>query len=147
MLLAIDPATKTGWRTKDASGTMNFAIKKGEASSARVRKFRDWLVTMLDSGVTFVAYEKPCGGMFEATRVGSQLEAIIMLMCEDYGAGYYGFSAGEIKKHATGKGNAKKDAMIAACVEKLGITTVCDNEADACWIYDLSLKRLTFKDA
>ena len=41
-----------------------------------------------------------------------------------------GVPVGTIKRHATGKGNANKDAMIAA-VRSWGYTPVDDNEADA----------------
>ena len=43
---------------------------------------------------------------------------------------YQGVPVGTIKKHATGKGNAGKDAMIAAAITR-GFTPADDNEADA----------------
>ena len=52
------------------------------------------------------------------------------------------FSATEIKKHATGKGNASKPMMIEAARNKLGYTGADDNEADALWILDLCDKTI-----
>ena len=50
--------------------------------------------------------------------------------CEQRQIPYQGVPVGTIKKHATGKGNANKDAMLAA-VRGWGYTPVDDNEADA----------------
>jgi hypothetical protein len=50
--------------------------------------------------------------------------------CEHHQIPYQGVPVGTIKKHATGKGNAGKDEMIAA-VRARGHTPVDDNEADA----------------
>jgi Holliday junction resolvasome RuvABC endonuclease subunit len=43
---------------------------------------------------------------------------------------YQGVSVGAIKRHATGKGNADKQAVIAA-IKSRGFTPADDNEADA----------------
>lgn len=48
-----------------------------------------------------------------------------------------GVGVGTIKKHATGAGNAKKDAMMASAISK-GHDPVDDNEADAIAIAYLS---------
>jgi Holliday junction resolvasome RuvABC endonuclease subunit len=50
--------------------------------------------------------------------------------CEHHQIPYQGVPVGTIKKHATGKGNAVKAAMMAA-VRAKGFLPVDDNEADA----------------
>ena len=50
--------------------------------------------------------------------------------CEHHQIPYQGIPVGTIKKHATGKGNASKDEMIAAA-RQLGHSPADDNEADA----------------
>ena len=50
--------------------------------------------------------------------------------CEHHNIPYQGVPVGTIKKHATGKGNAGKDEMIAAAKAR-GHDPVDDNEADA----------------
>jgi len=52
------------------------------------------------------------------------------LFCEENDIVYQAFSASEIKKSATGKGNSGKPQMIAAAKEKYGYTGTDDNEAD-----------------
>ena len=46
---------------------------------------------------------------------------------------------GTIKRHVTGKGNADKDAVIAA-VRALGFDPADDNEADALALLDWALR-------
>ena len=41
-----------------------------------------------------------------------------------------------MKRHATGKGNAGKPAMIGAALRRWGHVVKDDNEADALWIAD-----------
>ena len=50
--------------------------------------------------------------------------------CEHHDIPYSGVPVGTIKRHATGKGNAPKEAMIAAARGR-GFSPVDDNEADA----------------
>ena len=47
---------------------------------------------------------------------------------------YRGVPVGTIKRHVTGRGNADKDAVIAA-VRALGFDPIDDNEADALAIF------------
>jgi crossover junction endodeoxyribonuclease RuvC len=48
-------------------------------------------------------------------------------------------AGGKIKRHITGKGNAGKEAVIAA-VRALGFTPADDNEADALALLDWALQ-------
>lgn len=59
--------------------------------------------------------------------------------CEHHGIPYQGVPVGTIKKHATGKGNGDKKAVIAAIKAK-GFDPVDDNEADALALLDWALK-------
>jgi hypothetical protein len=50
---------------------------------------------------------------------------------------YQGVPVGTVKKHATGKGNSNKDAMVEAARSKWpDIDIKDDNQADALWIWD-----------
>jgi Holliday junction resolvasome RuvABC endonuclease subunit len=66
--------------------------------------------------------------------------AIIETFCIEHGINYTAFSASEIKKFATGKGNANKDAMVKAAHDKYGYTGKDDNIADALHILHLAMK-------
>src|SRR5690606_30850313 len=74
-----------------------------------------------------------------ALVVQAQLQAIIVAFCEDQGIDYRGYSPSEIKKHATGKGNASKEDMLSAARAKWPQVAIADdNQADALWLLDLA---------
>jgi len=70
----------------------------------------------------------------------AKMVAIIETFCIENGINYTAFSAQEVKKFATGKGNANKDAMVKAAQEKYGYPGTDDNIADALHIWHLAVK-------
>jgi Holliday junction resolvasome RuvABC endonuclease subunit len=74
--------------------------------------------------------------------VHSELQGQVKVVCEDLGIQYRGYSSQEIKKFATGKGNANKAAMIEAAKNKLDYPGKDDNEADALWLLELAINDL-----
>ena len=56
--------------------------------------------------------------------------------CDEHGIPHEGVPVGEIKRGWTGKGNAKKEAMIAEAVRR-GYSPADDNEADAIALFTL----------
>lgn len=95
--------------------------------------------------IEVIAYERPAGRHTHAVIHHSKMVAIIEAFCEDREIDYCAFSAGEIKKFATGKGNCSKDDMIKAAQEKLGYKGEDDNEADALWMLELLKRELYVK--
>lgn len=141
--LAIDPATKCGWATEYASGTWDLSIRRDESGGMRLVRLRGKLseihaatpVTLL----VFEAARHAAPKMQGALVVQSELQAVIKLWCQDNAVEFRGYSPSEIKKHATGKGNASKDSVVAAAKERWG-NIVDDNHADALWLLDLAEK-------
>ncbi len=66
----------------------------------------------------------------EAAHVYGGLLATLTAWCEEQSIPYQSVAVGTIKRFATGKGNADKQAMIAAIRER-GFDPADDNEADA----------------
>jgi Holliday junction resolvasome RuvABC endonuclease subunit len=66
----------------------------------------------------------------DAAHVHGGLMATLTAWAELRGIPYQGVLVGTIKRHATGKGNAPKQAMIAAARAR-GFSPADDNEADA----------------
>ena len=66
----------------------------------------------------------------DAAHVYGGLIATLTAWCELRGMPYQGVPVGTIKRHATGKGNANKQTMIAA-MRARGFEPADDNEADA----------------
>lgn len=145
-LLGLDLATKTGFaHTAGMSGTWDFTVKKDESSGMRLVRFRGKLEEIYKNcGVDIVFYEGAV--QFAGSRAGaavqSEMQGVLKLWCEEKGIEYKSFAPTQVKKHATGKGNAKKPQMIDAAEKKFKriFQDSDDNEVDALWILDLAKK-------
>lgn len=140
--IGIDLGTKTGWAIQDGtfitSGLENFAPKRFESSAMRPLRFRDWLTSLIVPGQTMIAFEEVRNHKgVDAAHCYGGLLAVLLMVCEENGVPCQGHPVGAIKKHATGKGNANKQAMIDAANRKWPDQNVTDdNQADALWILD-----------
>lgn len=136
-VLALDLGTTTGWamHTDGAitSGTVSFKPGRFEGGGMRYLRFRGWLAELssMTGGVGAVYFEevRRHAGVDAAHAYGGFL-ATLTAWCEHHGTAYAGVPVGTIKRHATGKGNADKAAMIAA-MRLAGHNPADDNEADA----------------
>jgi hypothetical protein len=139
VILALDLGTKTGWAATPAavfnpgasSGTQNFAQGKFAGGGQRFLAFERWLSSNWQNTtkeVVFEAVRRHVGT--DAAHIYGGLLAILTKWCEERGIPYQGVPVGTIKKHATGKGNAKKPDMLAAA-QSWGFSPKDDNEADA----------------
>ena len=137
-LLALDLGTTTGWAlcAPDGlitSGTASFKPGRYDGGGMRYLRFTNWL-TELDrrSGpiatIWFEEVRRHAGT--DAAHVYGGLMASLTSWGELRGIPYEGVPVGTIKRHATGKGNANKVAMIAAAQAR-GFSPADDNEADA----------------
>jgi len=73
--------------------------------------------------------------------VASEMVGVLKDLCISQQVDLACYSASEIKKAATGKGNANKQAMIDKAQE-LGYNPIDDNEADAIHLYLLTAKEI-----
>ena len=137
-ILALDLGTVSGWAMRHAdgtfiSGTMEFRSGRYEGGGMRFLRFRAWLDERLriSPGLGAVYFEevRRHAGTDAAHLYGGFL-AHLTAFCEQGSIPYQGVPVGTIKRHATGKGNADKQAMIAA-VQAKGYSPTDDNEADA----------------
>ena len=142
-ILALDVATKTGWRTETSSGVWDFnKQKRGDSYGMRLIRFKSSVREILDlEKIDIVVYERPAGMFKSSIIVASEMIGVLIALCEERGLQYTAYSATEIKKFATGKGNAKKQDMIDSAIA-LGFTPSDDNEADAIHLYNLAKKDL-----
>jgi len=77
----------------------------------------------------------------QAAHIYGGLLASLQRICDQNQVEYQGFGVAEIKKHATGKGNANKEMMIEAARKSYPSATIeDDNVADA--LHLLSLARI-----
>lgn len=135
-ILALDLGTTTGWamRTPDGcivSGSQSFKPQRFDGGGMRYLRFTRWLGEVSPVVKTEVVYEEVRRhvGVDAAHAYGGFLSHL-QSFCEQREFPYSGVPVGTIKKHATGKGNANKEQMVAA-IRSWGYAPADDNEADA----------------
>ena len=138
IVLALDLGTSTGWALRNSdgsitSGTAHFKPGRFEGGGMRYLRFKHWLTETknITSAITAIYFEevRRHAGVDAAHAYGGFL-AHLTAWCEHHQIPYEGVPVGTIKRFITGKGNANKDAVIAA-VKQRGHAPEDDNEADA----------------
>ena len=141
-ILALDLGTQMGWATACGSlvtsGTKSFKPGRYEGGGMRYLSFIRFLGDIQKNlhhvdAVFFEEVRRHKG--VDAAHVYGGFLAHLSTWCEQQNIPYKGIPVGTIKKHATGKGNANKDAMMAAAVAR-GHKPEDDNEADALALLD-----------
>jgi Holliday junction resolvasome RuvABC endonuclease subunit len=154
-VLALDLATNVGWALRDGagartSGVQRFAPGRGESPGMRWLRLRKWLREVIAlGGLTptrgVIAYEQ---AVFHhrgasAAAVAHGMAAVAQEVAAELAIELACVTPAELKKFATGKGNAKKDAMLAAARERWPSKAIADdNEADALWVLEWALQEL-----
>jgi len=141
-ILALDPATHCGWaHSCGAGGTWDLSVRRDESSGMRLIRFAGKMDELLRNvGMDLVVFEAARNTKFGgALVVQAEIQGVLKKWCYDHEQiPNRGYSASEIKKHATGKGNAGKPDMIRAA-KKAGWNPVDDNHADALWLLHLAM--------
>lgn len=137
-LLALDLGTHMGWALRSrsgaiSSGTNHYRPGRFEGAGMAFVRFGGWLDDLSRHGgpLASVVFEevRAHAGTLAAQVYGGFL-AHLTAWCERKAAPYLGVPVATIKRHATGKGNAPKDDVIAA-MRRQGFAPGDDNEADA----------------
>jgi len=137
-ILALDLGTTTGWAMQLAggqmeSGTTSFRPSRYDGGGMRYLRFRGWLdgIAVDCAGIAAIYFEEVRGHIgTDAAHLYGGFLATLTAWCELRNIPYEGVPVGSIKRHVTGKGNADKQAVIAA-VRARGFRPGDDNEADA----------------
>ena len=145
-VLALDLGACTGWavRTTDGvitSGVAEFRPGRFQGGGMAFLRFRGWLdeLNRTSGPIDAVFFEEVRRHLgTNAAHIYGGFLAHLTAWCEQRRIAYEGVPVGTIKRHATGKGNANKDAVIAA-VRDLGFDPADDNEADALAILSWAL--------
>lgn len=138
VILALDLGTTTGWALRPTNGPIAhgwMSLKGGryEGGGMRYLRFSRWLHEIYGTAgdINAVYFEEVRRhASTDAAHVYGGLMATLTAWCESRNIPYQGVPVGTIKKHATGKGNAGKDDILAA-MQALGHPVSDDNEADA----------------
>ena len=155
VVLALDLGTTMGYalRADDRiySGTWLFQPRKSEGKGMRFLRFAKELERLHEEyDIDDVFYEEVMShtrrddkGFHFATKAAQIYGGFVAVLtgwCEVKGIGYTGVGVSTIKKYATGKGNAKKDVMIAMAKAR-GWDPDTSDEADALWLLDWAVNR------
>jgi hypothetical protein len=114
---------------------MDYSLTRYQASAMLSLKFNQQVIrrciAQATGGVDAVYYEAVRRHLgTDAGHVYGGLLATLTSWCEQHSLPYQGVPVGTWKRYACGKGNADKQAVIAAMRER-GFEPVDDNEADA----------------
>ena len=137
-ILALDLGTTTGWAIRGhdgliTSGTVSFRPSRFDGGGMRYLRFQHWLEQLADDsgGLAAIYFEEVRRHIgTDAAHLYGGFLATLTAWCEREGVAYQGVPVGTIKRFATGKGNAGKDAVLAAMRQR-GFQPADDNEADA----------------
>jgi len=151
-VIAIDPGTSCGYAYTDdgkvhvaQSGVWDLKPRRHEGGGMRYLRFANYLDEMLkchaDGGCAVFYEEVRRHAGTDAAHVYGGIIAVIGASCEDLALPYMGIPVGTIKKRATGKGNANKQAMIEAACRYFGEVTD-DNQADALHLLQCGIEEL-----
>ncbi len=145
-IIALDLGTNCGFCVGHAdshiSGTWALHQSRYDGGGMRFVKFRGRLNEALNAyrpeAVYYEEVRRHLG--VDAAHVYGGLQAVLQSWCEDNKLPYQGVPVGTIKKFATGRGHAKKQAMIDAAVA-WGYCPIDDNEADAIALFRWALEQ------
>lgn len=148
VILALDLGTTTGWALRPTGGPIAhgwMSLKGGryEGGGMRYLRFSRWLHEIYGTAgdINAVYFEEVRRhASTDAAHVYGGLMATLTAWCESRNIPYSGVPVGTIKKHATGKGNAGKDDILAA-MQALGHPVTDDNEADALALLNWALEQ------
>jgi Holliday junction resolvasome RuvABC endonuclease subunit len=152
-ILALDLGTTTGWALMGSdgqitSGSQSFKPQRFEGGGMRFLKFKRWLteIKQCTTGIDLVVFEEVRRHVgVDAAHAYGGFMGQLTAWCEHHQIPYQGVPVGTIKKHATGKGNASKEEMVAS-VQARGHQPADDNEADAIALLILEIELNTKKE-
>jgi Holliday junction resolvasome RuvABC endonuclease subunit len=135
-VLALDLGTKMGWALSRCGGfgeSVTHGVEnlqpfpKGPRAH-RFAAFQEWLEPTPADVIVYEDIKRHAGTA--AAHMWGAWEGILLAHCIRNGIPAHVLGVGEIKKHATGKGNAPKNDVIAA-MQARGFSPEDDNDADA----------------
>lgn len=148
-ILALDLGAKTGFalRRRDATllhGMQDFTPRSSWSPGQKWQRFRYWLsTTIAEHNITQIAFEdvKRHGpGQVLAAHAYGGFRAMLEMVADQHRVTLVPFGVGQIKKHWTGSGVAKKDEMVMQAKVR-GFRAVDDNNADALAILHLAIAK------
>jgi Holliday junction resolvasome RuvABC endonuclease subunit len=154
-VLALDLATSTGWALRErngvvTSGVQRFELGRGESPGMRWLRFRRWVREVIVLGRLspggLIACERPLAGRRGFTAgIAIELRTILQEEAAAQQLEVTDVAPATLKKHATGRGNAKKPDMQAAAAKRWGTNAageLQEDQADALCVLGWALDEI-----
>jgi Holliday junction resolvasome RuvABC endonuclease subunit len=149
-ILAIDPATICG--VADSNGlrriwNLNAMAPPGHEGARHLALARKLREVLIDGHYDLLVVEKAAFGAIGQLKTAafhSSLAGVIVCVAAELQVPVWWANPSEIKKFATGFGNAKKEDMITAA-KRAGELIRDDNVADAYWVLKWAEKEVRIK--
>ena len=128
--------TSTGWAVlSEATSTPSYGrVRPGKLrGEERLVRIRTDVMAVAQAS-TLVAIEGYAFGARQGREVLGELGGVIRVALHEAGTPFIVVAPPTLKKLATGKGNAPKEAVLAAAIRKLGYPGSSNDEADALWL-------------
>lgn len=153
-ILSLDMATTTGWALlkggKVTFGTFTVKRTKGlktrpdEHEGVEYLQFLRWINRQFEKHAPSKVVAEESAGHWKsviAARKPLGMRAFLMAAAACYNTPVSLYTASQVKKYATGKGNAKKPAMIASARQRYGVSVEDHNASDALHVlhYELAV--------
>lgn len=122
--------TSTGVAVSDSDQTYRIKTNSKTPLEERLHAIADGVEKEFEDGVFVLIEEVPSHGAFSISTLGKVHGAVLDRMV---GVNYQYITPPVLKKYATGKGNANKDAVLAAAIRRFDFEGSSNDEADA-WI-------------
>lgn len=136
--------TSTGLCAYNSGKITTHIARSRHIGPARLVTIRDRVLdlvqTVFDASLVLIegySYNSRNGG----ERLG-ELGGVIRVALYEAGVPYVEVSPPQLKKYATGKGNASKDTVYGAAVHRAGREFATTDEADAWWLCQMALAHL-----
>jgi Holliday junction resolvasome RuvABC endonuclease subunit len=144
-VLAIDPGANCGFAMSDsgeriAVGTWDLSTRRDESAGMKLLRLESKLVETMKAGpVDLLVYETPANHTYPLALIShAKYIGVIERFCTKHKINYRGYAPKEIKKFATGNGNAGKPLVIEAVRKRFGYDGDDNNEADAIALLELA---------
>jgi Holliday junction resolvasome RuvABC endonuclease subunit len=137
-ILALDLGAVTGYYSAHGHGSWNFHPARGRNGMKTYLAFYIVLKEYIkQNGIRKIVTEEINFNVHNNDyRKLNELRGIVRLLTEELGLLPVEFTSVRVlKKWATGSGNATKEEMIAACVNRYRFRPRDDHQADACHLY------------
>jgi Holliday junction resolvasome RuvABC endonuclease subunit len=146
-VLAIDPATTSGFAVRKISGWKKFETKRGDSPGMRFLLFRAWLEVLIqEHNPDVIFYERQHHRGGAATEIALGFVTEIKTVAAQKEIEVKSEHTKSIKKWASGNGNAKKIQMIEAANRLRPSANIDeDNEADAICLYEYAINEVLYK--